>query len=48
MHVYRRAEHCWMWDCPCGGGVHGITYGLPTQNAAFAAALDHFTHNPGS
>ena len=48
MHVYRIAECCWLWDCPCGGGVHGATQSLPTQRAAFVAALDHSTRNPGS
>lgn len=38
MHVYRVAERCWLWDCPCGGGVHGATQSLPTQRAAFVAA----------
>lgn len=47
MHVYRIAEHCWLWDCPCGGGIHGTTQSLPTQFAAFLAALDHSTRNPG-
>ena len=48
MHVYRIAARCWLWDCPCGGGVHGATQSLPTQRAAFVAALDHSTRNPGS
>jgi hypothetical protein len=48
MHVYRRAEKCWLWDCPCGGGVHGSAHSLPTQRAAFAAALNHSTGNPGN
>jgi hypothetical protein len=48
MHVYRIAERCWLWDCPCGGGVHAATQSLPTQRAAFVAALDHSTRNPGS
>lgn len=48
MHVYRLAEHCWLWDCPCGGGVHGSAESLPTQHAAFVAALNHSIRNPGS
>lgn len=47
MHVYRLGERRWLWDCTCGGGVHGFTRSLPTQRAAFVAALDHSTRNPG-
>lgn len=48
MHVYRVAARCWLWDWPCGGGVHGTTQSLPTQRAALVAALDHWTPHPGS
>lgn len=47
MHVYRAANHCWLWDCPCGGGIHDTTQSLPTQHAAFVAALNHSTRTPG-
>ena len=48
MHVYRLAARCWVWDCPCGGGIHGPRRSLPNQRAAFAAALDHYARHPGS
>lgn len=46
-HVYRTARGCWIWDCPCGGGIHDTAHALPSQGAAFVAALVHTTTNPG-
>lgn len=47
MHVYQAALRCWVWDCPCGGGIHSSSRGLPTQHAALVAALDHANNSPG-
>ena len=46
MHVYRSPAKCWVWECPCGGGIHSVK-GLPNQRAAFVAALLHFTGQAG-
>lgn len=46
MHVFRDHPRCWLWDCPCGGGLRGTT-GLPTQHAALVAALYHFIRHAG-
>ena len=47
LRVYRTAAWCWLWACPCGGGIHDAHHGLPTQHAAFIAALEHTSRNPG-
>ena len=47
MHVHRVALSCWSWDCPCGGGIHTPSHGLPDQPSALIAALVHYCSQAG-
>ena len=48
MHVFQLTQHCWSWDCPCGGGIHDTKKALPDQPSALIAALVHFSHQAGA
>lgn len=47
MRVYRQNVACWLWHCPCGGGVHSASQSFPTQHAALVSAMNHWTRAPG-
>lgn len=48
MHVFRVTVHCWIWDCPCGGGIHNSNKALPDQHSALVAALVHHNQQAGA
>ncbi len=47
VQVFRQNAACWLWQCPCGGGVRSASNSFPTQHAALVSAMDHWTRAPG-